>query len=129
MLKTNNKKVKVYFDNFLSDILEACFDGQIELMQEQYVASCSDSRGRLYSVYCDKFQNYQEAFFEITLNYGDVYYQDMRNTLQEALEETDEEANKYSDDRVAYLYNYLLFNAYLRAIKKAGFDISKGFAR
>lgn len=123
MLRTNTKEVKKYFDNYLMKILEDNFEGNIKAMQEQFIASASDSVGRLYK----GFKTYQEAFTTISENYGCIYYDDMRSVLKEALQETEEEANKYNNDKVAFTYNYLLFMAYDRAMKKEGLSFSSGF--
>lgn len=128
MLKTNNKQVKKYFDEYLAQILRDSFEGNIEKMQAQFVAGATDSRGKLARIYSDgKIPTYQEEFKFITFNYGETYFDDMRDILAEALEETPEEASAYNPDKVEHLFNYLLYSAYLRAIEKAGFPISRGF--
>lgn len=123
MLRTNNKKVKKYFDDYLSDIIEDSFDCSTENMVEQFFASASDSRQKLDRNY----KTFQDAFVVMSMNYGECYYDDMRSTLKEALEETEEEANKYNNDKVAMLYNSLLYSAYLRRCEKEKIYPFKGF--
>ena len=61
------------------------------------------------------------------MNYGECYYDDIRNTLKEALQETEEEAQKYDNEKVAHLYNYLLYSAYLRKCEKEDINPFKYF--
>ena len=113
MLKTNNKQVKQYFNNYLNDIIIDHFEGDIQNLVNQFYESARDSRGRLYQNY----KTYQEAFETISFNYGECYTSDIKNTLKEALQETDEEVNKYDDEKVQNLYNTLLYRAYLERCK------------
>ena len=113
MRKTNNKEVKQYFDNYLNDILIDSFEGDVKNMAEQYYISARDGKGGLYK----GFKTYQEAFELITFNYGAIYYDDMRAILKEALDETEEEANRYNNNQVEALFNSLLYSAYLRKCK------------
>ena len=110
MLKTNSKAVKKYFDEYINDILKANFDNDLQLMCEQFVASCSDAKGKLYK----KYSCYQEAFKEMTWNYATLYYQDMKEMLMEALNQTEAEVNRYSNTEIENKFNYLVYCAYLR---------------
>lgn len=123
MLKTNNKLVKKYFDEYLEFILSEYFNDNIDAMVYQFFCSSSDARNKL----CTKYKTYQEAFETISFNYAECYYDDMRNTLKEALQETEEEANKYNNDKVAEKYNYLLYSAYLRKCEKEKINPFKYF--
>lgn len=114
MLKTNSKEVKKYFDEYLEDVLECSFDNDIDKMAKQFVASASNSKNEL----AYNYKTYQEAFETITMNYGECYYSEMREHLQKALQQTEEESLKYSNDEVAHKYNYLLYCAYLRKCEK-----------
>ena len=114
MLRTNSKLVKDYFDSHLHNILENNFDGKIEEMAEQFYRSTCNSKGGLYSAY----KTYQEAFKEVSNYYGECWYDDMRNVLREALQQTEQEANKYSNKQVSDTYNRLLYTAYLRKCEK-----------
>ena len=78
MRKTNSKEVKKYFDEYLNDILTDNFDGNIDLMAKQFVASCCDGEGKLYR----KYNCYQEAFKQMVWDYATPYYQDMKTCFQ-----------------------------------------------
>ena len=123
MLRTNSKQAKAYFDNYLSDILDDNFENNIDNMAYQYYASASNSVGKLYHAY----KTYQEAFETISQNFGVIYYDEMRNILKEALQETEEEANKFTNEQVANKYNYLLYCAYLRKCEKENINPFKYF--
>ena len=114
MRRTNSKEVRKYFDEYLQDILTDNFEGSLEAMASQYYESARDAKGRLYANYSD----YQEAFETITFNYGSCWYQDMKEMLMEALDQTEKEADKYTEDQTAHLFNYLLYSAYLRRCEK-----------
>lgn len=124
MLKTNNKQVKEYFNEYLNDILKSSFDNNIESMAYQFSASTTNSLGKLDT---RNYKTYQEAFEVVSMNYGECYYEDMKNTLKEALQETEEEANKYSNNKVQQIYSYLLYSAYLRKCKKENINPFKYF--
>ena len=62
MRRTNSKEVKKYFDEYLNDILTDNFDGNIDLMAKQFVASCCDGEGKLYRKYnCLKSNCYNKS--------------------------------------------------------------------
>lgn len=96
MLKTNSKKVKEFFKNYVKegldiDELNSCIDAFNDLAMSDY--------GFSYTSLTDFMIN----------NYGGVgvltcWYSEMREILKKALEETDQEANKYDNDQVANLY-------------------------
>ena len=114
MRKTNSKEVKKYFDEYLNDILTDNFDGNIDLMAKQFVASCCDGEGKLYR----KYNCYQEAFKQMVWDYATPYYQDMKEMLMEALEQTEKEADKYSNTEIENKFSYLVYCAYLRRCEK-----------
>lgn len=115
MRKTNSKEVKAFFNDYLNDILADSFDGSILKMSQQFRASTSNAKNELATYH---FPTYQEAFKEITWNYATPYYFEQREMLAEALDQTEEEANKYSEDKVADLFNNLLYRAYCDRCKK-----------
>lgn len=114
MRRTNSKEVKKYFDEYLQDIIADNFEGSLEALAFQYYESARDAKGRLYQ----NFKDCQEGFETITFNYGSCWYQEMKEMLMEALQQTEAEADKYTDNQVAHLFNYLLYCAYIRRCEK-----------
>ena len=52
----------------------------------------------------------------------EFYYYDQRQTLKEWHQQTEEEANKYSDDKVCAQYYYLIYREFCKMCKAAGVD-------
>ena len=85
MLKTNNKQVRA---SIKAHILET-YENDIDNLKHDY--------------------NSQGSFNELVqAGCFLCYYSDVRKFLQEILEETDEEANKYDDEKVWNLYKALI---------------------
>ena len=101
MLKTNNTKVMAYFKSIITQSLE---EKDVENAMIQY----NDNMNYEYN---DKYLKMGLCQYTIEMNGGwgglTCWYSEMRKDLQMALEETDEEANKYNDEDVARLY-YIL---------------------
>jgi hypothetical protein len=52
----------------------------------------------------------------------EFYYDDQRQTLKEWHQQTEEEANKYSDDEVSTHYYSLIYREFCKMCKSAGVD-------
>jgi hypothetical protein len=118
MRKTNCKEVRNYFNEYLTDILTDWFDGSLLKMSQQFRASTSNAINNLSSAY----ESYQDAFKEITWNYATPYFAEQKEMLMEALDQTEEEASKYTDQQTEHLFNYLLYKAYCNRCKKENVD-------
>lgn len=105
MLKANDKKVRQYFRSIVIQSIE------IEDM-EYFVKDYNDLAKTDYNFnlknLADYLVNYQAGVGVIT-----TWYSEMRKDLKMALEETDNEANRYDDEQVANLYNKFIERAIL----------------
>ncbi len=105
MLKTNSKKVELKVVEYLKDTI-ATIDGDNESFEAglQYMLEYFNDNNKYDHIgYTNiiTFTREQGTAFEI-------YYEDMRSLLKEWLEETEEEANRYDNDKVAEVYDALL---------------------
>lgn len=99
MLKTNNNQVKEYFNNYV----KSNFDGfQVKEMTIEY----------------NNYMQYEYkhiGFSEFLTNYCGhlpLFYSEEREILKCALQETEEQANKYSNDKVQALFFMLCDRAF-----------------
>lgn len=101
MLKTNNKKVIDYFKSIITQSIE---EKDVENAMKAY-------NDNMYYEYNDEYLKMGLCQYTINQNAGfgglTCWYSEMRKDLKMALEESDEEANRYSDEEVARLY-YIL---------------------
>ena len=109
MLRTNNKKVLQYFK---SVIIQSFSEKEIEMFMKEYNEKIKNDYLFPYKSLCE---------FVAMENGGQVliscWWDDMRECLKMALEETNEEANKYTNDQVYKLYFYLLERALFKVFE------------
>lgn len=104
MLKTNNKSVQKDFRALIHMSLET---EDMEMYVEQFNKSAMDGYG-------------YDSIAELIVLSGGCHHivcdvPNMRKQLKASLEETEEEANKYSNDKVQKLYIYLCERAILQS--------------
>ena len=105
MLKTNNKKVELKVVEYLKDTI-ATIDGDNEDLETglAYMLDYFNDNNK-YDYKGDTniitFTRQMGTAFE-------MYYEDMRSLLKDWLEESEEEANRYDNDKVAQVYDSLL---------------------
>jgi hypothetical protein len=105
MLKTNNKTVEMKVLNYLKEEI-ATIDGDNETLETglQYMIEYFNENNQYDYVGCNNIITF-------TRNMGTafpMYFEDMRDLLKEWLEETEEEANRYDNDKVAATFDNLL---------------------
>ena len=105
MLRTNSKKVELKVVEYLKDTI-ATIDGDNENLETglNYMLDYFNDNNKYdYNGYNNiiTFTREMGTAFEI-------YYEDMRSLLKDWLEETEEEANKFDNDKVAQTYDNLL---------------------
>ena len=104
MLRTTNKSVKTALTaHVLANFLPINYGSDPET---------TDALGNLREQ-IDSMRHGGRTIYQTALDYVDggsleVYYDDQRKFLQMILEQTDEEASKYSDDKVFKLYCHLI---------------------
>ena len=117
MLKTNSKKVteRIYND-FIDELMEqteTLFTSSALYTLRDWIENAT--RGQHNKTYQDDFN-----YFVACGGFGYIYTDDQRKYLQEVLEETDEEANRYDDEKVRNTYALLFYRAYRTACEKYG---------
>ena len=105
MLRANSKKVELKVVEYLKDTI-ATIDGDNEDLGTglAYMLDYFNDNNKYdYLGYTNiiTFTREMGTAFEI-------YYEDMRSLLMDWLEETEEEANRYDNDKVAQVYDALL---------------------
>lgn len=105
MLRTNNKAVEMKVLNYLKEEI-ATIDGDNETLEAglaYMLEYFNDNNKHDYIGY--------KNIITFTREMGTafpIYYKDMRNLLKEWLEESEEEANKFDDEKVAATFDSLL---------------------
>lgn len=108
MLKTSSTKAIENTWRHVCEHLTACDDEGLS-PEETLIRQFESMRGDF--IYVKAVQLVSGGYFE-------VYNDDMRATLKEILEETDEEANQYDNDRVYKLYCHLIAKTIEKKLKK-----------
>ena len=99
MLKTNTNKV---IENTWAHICE-----HLESEMEAEQTSAEKILLRYFRcVGCDTISH--KAYYLVKAGIFDIYYTDVRETLKNILEETDEEANQFDNQQVWELYCHLV---------------------
>lgn len=108
MLKTNSTKA---IDNTWRHVCEHLTSCDVEglSVEEMLIRQFESMRGDF--IYVKAVELVAGGFF-------DIYYDDMRASLKEILEETDEEANRYDDDRVYKIYCHLIAKTIEKKLEK-----------
>ena len=104
MINTNSKEARRGFEQHaLShfDSADSLFGTILNVLDDRYV----------YTVYQAGRKMAEDGCF-------DCYYSDIRNTLKDILQETDEEADRYSNGEIAKLYNHKMGQACERLVSK-----------
>lgn len=78
------------------------------------IANMYKKSGRMYSNYIPAIDPYNVWYLAAAAGCFEVYYDSMRDLLTEWLEETPEEAARYSNDKVCELYRHLTAAAFDR---------------
>lgn len=115
MLKTNNKKA---LENITKEIINEFSPDELYTLIDEFN--------------CYNYENYSpvNSITDFIANYccanSWTYYSVQRQILQEALEETDEEASKYGDEKVSNLFYYLFDKCIL---KYTGYQIKQCYIK
>lgn len=122
MLRTTNKKVLDKIKNLIveetaEDFGEGLtFDQVAQKIAEDFSKRMCDSEGKIRGNIQDTFIKYAEGLsLDSLFDYYDNEGQS-RRVLADILEETEQEANKYTDQQADYLLTYLIFKVCSRAI-------------
>ena len=105
MLKTNSKKVELKVVEYLKDTI-ATIDGDNEDLETglAYMLDYFNDNNKYdYKGYTNIITFTREMGTAFP-----IYYEDMRDLLKEWLEETEEEANRYDNDKVAATFDNLI---------------------
>lgn len=105
MLRTNNKKVELKILEYLKEEI-ATIDSDTEKLEIglNYMLDYFNDNNKYDHIGCNNiitFTREQGTAFP-------MYYEDMRNLLKEWLEETEEEAKKFDNEKVATTFDNLL---------------------
>lgn len=118
-LRTNSKVVRAAAeDEFVSRLRVEAPEGSV-LIKEGLEALLKDFL-RYYRT--NRLSNYQDAFHQYLMILPSTFNtpaatQDMREWLQKTLEQSEAEANKYSDTQVENLYCYLMYASFQKLWK------------
>lgn len=118
MLKTNSKKAVENAKAVFIDLLEYSYsnEGQelftssmLENMADQLLARSTDAAGHLYTPW---YKDIREAFSDAIIADAWPYTEQARETLAGILEETPEEAEKYSSEQVYKTLSAMLLRVF-----------------
>ena len=112
MLRTTNKIVR---ERLASHVLEQFEERARDELGDNYLKNRNIHKEavRLLREQMDAMQYGGQSIYQTGINYAEggsllVYYYDQRNFLRDLLEQTQEEADKYSDYKVFKLYCHLV---------------------
>ena len=83
----------------------------IDLFHEQITASESLSDGLIH---LNKGESYQDRFESVMNTHDCITYSEMRQELKQLYQQSDKEADKYTNEKVAHQYRYLQYVGYLQ---------------
>lgn len=129
MLKTNSKKVFERVQNYIIESLEASTD-LFNPTEAELLAAAVDwyfsGEARPIKYYGAIYYRYEHSFADFLTNSAIMFtpwYEEERELLKNWLEETEEEANTYTDQEVSRLFIRLLDRELKKLLAKNGIVI------
>ena len=105
MLKTNSKQARENMRRHVIECAGLFLEEREDIDPEKLITSAWEIISREVSGYS---KNPREAFRHHVRGLGFGYFMDARDILRDVLEETEEEAARYSNTEAEELYTYLL---------------------